>query len=332
MALAMKILIEGNHARYEKFMPPEIAGDKDLQLIYCPRGSSDEERLKLAGDAEVFLADAISVVGEALLSQMPNLKLLHSEGVAFNSFDAAAARRLGIDVCNCKGCNASAVAEQTVLLMLMLLRHSIIGDTAVREGRQIQVKEHYMVHGIRELSECRVGLIGVGDIGSAAAGCLKPFGCQLAYYSPHRRSQSWEEERNITYMELDQLICTSDFISLHCAVTEETRGMVDRDFLHKMKPGSYLINTARGALVDNEALREAILSGHLAGAGLDTLDPEPMQKDNPVINLPAEFQERVVFSPHLGGITTGSFRRAHRMIWDNVLLVKNGEKPLHVVN
>ena len=109
--------------------------------------------------------------------------MIHSEGVAYDKIDLDAARERGIYVCNNKGCNAGAVAEQAIMLMLMLLRHGRTGDLAVREGRQMEVKERYMESGIRELSACRVGLVGFGDIAKATAERLAPFGCEMVYYS-----------------------------------------------------------------------------------------------------------------------------------------------------
>lgn len=327
----MKILIEGNKARYDKFMP-ELEFRNQLELIFCERGSSNEQRLAAGHDAEILLVDAISKVDRDLIQRIPNLKMIHSEGVAYNGIDLQAAKERGIYVCNNKGCNAGAVAEQAVMLMLELLRQGVSGDRAVREGRQMEVKEYSMVHGIQELGECKVGLIGFGDIAQATAKRLHAFGCELYYHSPHRKSREVEEESYADYLELEKLLPLCDIVSIHCAVTEETFGMVNREFLSRMKPGSYLINTARGEIVDNEALRQAIIEGKLAGAGLDTLYPEPTPADHPLVDMPSDCRDRIVLAPHLGGITTGSFRRAHSNMWNSVRLVLNGQRPNHIVN
>lgn len=327
----MKILIIGSRDRYERFLPDAIRTG-DFQLVFAPRGSTNEQLLELAPDAEVILADAISPVDRPLMEAMPNLKLVHSEGVAYNAIDIDYARQRNIFVCNNQGCNADAVAEQTLMLMLMLLRHGVTGDRAVREGRQIQHKEQAMSDGITELGECTVGLIGLGDIAQATARVLRAFDCTVYYYAPHRRDTHTEAALSVSYLPLEELIATCDIVSLHCPVTEQTRGMVNERFLSLMKPTAYLINTGRGDLVDNAALRAALVEGRIAGAGLDTIAPEPTPADHPLVDLPEEVRDWVVYSPHLGGITTGSFRRAHRNMWNNVIGLTQGKRPGHIVN
>ena len=150
----MKILILGDQARYEKYMPvlPFI---RQQELVFLDKDSKEDTILAAGGDAEVLFVDAITPVSGALMERMPCLRLVHSEGVAFDRIDLAAARDRGIYVCNNKGCNAGAVAEQAIMLMLMLLRHGRTGDLAVREGRQMEVKERYMQNGIRDTITCR---------------------------------------------------------------------------------------------------------------------------------------------------------------------------------
>ena len=241
--------------------------------------------------------DAITVVSAALMEHMPCLRLIHSEGVAFDRIDLSAARERGIYVCNNKGCNAGAVAEQTVLLILMLLRHALEGDEAVRAGRQMEMKERCMVEGITELSACKVGLVGFGDIARAAAERLVPFGCELYYYTKHRRLPEEEKKYHVTYLPLEELAEKSDIVSLHCAVTEETRNLVAAALLRRMKPTAYLINTARGALVDEEALAQALRGGKLKYACLDVTDPEPPAADSPLRGIP-----NCIMTPHLAGL------------------------------
>lgn len=326
----MKILIEGSPERYRRYLPDFIQLEQ-LAPVFCPLGSTDAERLVLCPDAAIFLADAVSTVSGDLIRRMPELKLIHSEGVAFNGIDTNAARKRGVFVCNNQGCNAGAVAEQAIWLMLSLLRKGIPGDQAVREGRQIQRKERAMVEGIKELGECRIGLVGFGHIAQETAKRLSAFGSAVCYFSPHRKP-ALEAALHAAYLPLGELLACCDIISLHAAVTPETNGMVNEAFLSAMKEGAYLVNTARGELVDNFAVRAALLSGRLAGAGFDTLAPEPVPADHPLVALPAPAREHVVFSPHLGGITTNSFRRAHRHMWENVVRVMNGERPDCIVN
>jgi len=165
----------------------------------------------------------------------------------------------------------------------------------------------------------------------ASAQRLAPFGCRLFYFSPHRKPEE-EARHSLTYLPREELLARCDLISLHCAVTEETRGLADDAFFSAMKPAAYLVNTARGDLVDNEALRRAILSGTIAGAGLDVISPEPVPADHPLLTMPAPYCDRLVLSPHLGGITESSFRRAHLHMWRNVERLVSGQRPDNVVN
>jgi len=326
----MKILIIGSRERYEKFSPEQLH-KRDKELVFCKRGVDDNDLLLNGGDAGIILADAISPVSRKVIEGMPLLKMIHSEGVAYDKIDLGAAAERNIFVCNNKGCNAAAVAEQAIFLMLAFLRKAITGDRAVREGRQIEMKERSMVEGITELGDCTVGLIGFGDIARETALRLKAFGSRVYYYTPKRKPLETETAFSVSYAALGELAAISDIVSIHAAVTPETTGMINESFLQKMKPTAFIVNTARGEIIDNMALRKALLAGTIAGAAFDTLYPEPTPKDHPLVDLGDPFKGRVVYSPHLGGITTGSFKRMHQNMWNNVERLERGERPVNVV-
>lgn len=327
----MKVLIWGQQARYDAYMPADAAR-LPLEVVFCPREQPLQSMLPRHADAQVLFVDAISPVPAELIAQLPQLRLIHSEGVAFNAIDCDAARERGVFVCNNKGCNAAPVAEHAVMLMLMALRYGVVGDAAVRAGRQIQFKEAVMTSNAPELGEQTVGLVGFGDIAQATAARLLPFGCRLCYYTPHRRPAQVEERFQLTYLPLEELAAACDILSLHCAVTPETRGMVNAGLLARMKPSAILINTSRGDLVDNQALRQALIEGRIAGAAFDTLAPEPTPADHPLVDLPDGVRDRVIYSPHLGGITGSTFRRAHANMWASLALVLDGQRPHNIVN
>ncbi len=327
----MKILIIGEQERSEAYMP-DLPIVEEAETVYAEMGTDEAELLARAQDADVIFADAIAKVPGSLIRQMPNLKLIHSEGVGYNGIDVEAASERGIYVCNNRGMNAGAVAEQTVLLMLGLLRDVAAGHASVRQGRQIQVKQQKMVEGITELADCTVGLIGFGNIAKATAARLKPFGCRVVYYNRHRKPEEEEVRYGVEYVSLDRLARISDIVSIHVAVTPETKGMIGREFLSRMKETAYFINTSRGELVDNEAMKEALENGRIAGAGFDTIAPEPTTADNPLVALKEDCPARVLYSPHIGGITKSSFRRFHLQMWQNAGRVWKGEKPVDIVN
>lgn len=159
---------------------------------------------------------------------MANLKLIHSEGVGYQGVDLDAAKECGVYVCNCKGMNASAVAEQAVLLMLGVLRDVCGGDRSVRAGRQIETKEQYMIEGnLTELSKCTVGLIGFGDIAKATASLLRAFGAKVVYTKKYPAPPDVETRYGVSFLPQDDLLAVSDIVSLHAPVNDETRYMVD---------------------------------------------------------------------------------------------------------
>ena len=327
----MKVLVFGPKARYDLYIP-EYVKRLPVELVFSGAHQSALQAAEEHPDTQVIFADAITPVSREVMDRLPQLNMIHSEGVAFNAIDIQAAREKGIFVCNNKGCNAVSVAEHAVMLILMALRHGITGHAAVLEGRQIRMKEEVMVSNAPELGEQTVGLIGLGDIGQAVARLLRPFGCKLYYYTAHRRPAGVEAELGVTYLPLEELAAKCDILSLHCAVNEQTTHMVDEAFLARVKPGAILVNTARGQLVDNLAVRQALIDGRLGHIAIDTFDPEPTPAAHPLVGLPAEIADRAVFSPHLGGITGGSFRRAHQNMWNSVKLLLDGRRPQFIVN
>ena len=329
----MKLLHIGKEKNLEKY----AASDSflyELERVSAPIGLSAEDYLSIAGDADFIIADAIGAVSAELIEGMPNLRLIHSEGVAYNRIDVEAARKKHVWVCNSRAMNASAVAEQTILLMLGMLRDVAGGDRAVREGRQISVKEGYMQRGdLRELPDCSVGLVGFGAIGQETAKLLRAFGVENILCTKRTPLSPAEEEAfGVRCCGIEELLAGSDIVSLHLPVTENTTGLADRSFFASMKDGALFVNTARGELVDDTALIEAIASGKIAMAGLDTLDREPVQPDHPLLNVPEAVADRLLFSPHIGGITASSFRRSYAMIAEDIRDAAEGRTPKRVVN
>lgn len=285
----------------------------------------------IASGAEAILCDPMIDVPAEVIRAMPDLKIIHSFGVGFNRIDLAAATEKGIYVCNNAGVNAGAVAEQTVLLMLAALRKYHEGEWMTYAARQGEFKKRCFNRGLTELSECRVGLIGLGAIGSETAKRLKGFGCEVFYYKRHHPVKD-EAELGVTYADQDWILENCDIISLHVPVTEETKNLICDETLKKMKPGAILVNTSRGELVDQEAVVRSLKDGTLGYFAADTLAPEPVQKDNPIIGVPEELKDRMALSPHIGGITSGTFKRSYKKAFANIALAVSGKRPGDIVN
>ena len=327
----MKVLILAPKSRYDTFGPQTPAA-RAAELVFCDREGTEAEWLAAGEDADALFVTPVTPVSAELISQMPNLKLLHSEGVGFDRIDLAAARARGVYVCNCAGCNAAAVSELTVTLMGMLLHRVLWGDRMVRQGRQGEAVRLIERDIPGDLSVSTVGLVGFGAIGQAVAERLRPFGSTVYYYARHRRDAETEARLNARYLPLEELAAVSDIVSLHLPATDDSRGLVNREFLNRMKPSAYLVNTARGAIIDDEALCAAIREGKLAGVAVDCYEPEPAGADHPLVRLGTEFPDRLVLCPHYGGVAQSAFRASHRMLFEDLEAVMAGRRPKRIVN
>jgi lactate dehydrogenase-like 2-hydroxyacid dehydrogenase len=327
----MKVLIMTARARVERFYDLSTL-PKDWELVFAGSFPTPEAVRALGADADFVFADAVSSIGAELMDAMPRLKLIHSEGVGYNGIDIEAAARRGIYVCNHAAANSGAVAEHAILLMLALQRRVLEGDAMVRAGEQMRAKERFILDEIPELGSCGVGLVGFGAIGRETAKRLRGFGCAVYYCNRRKAPAEAEADCGAAYLDFDALLGACDIVSLHLPANAETAGIIGRDALTRFKPGALLINTARGELVDQEALAEALAQGRLGGAGLDTLSPEPVRADNPLLRLPDACRYKVLFSPHIGGTTKQCFTRTHRDVWRNLLDAAAGRKPRNIVN
>ncbi len=179
---------------------------------------------------------------------------------------------------------------------------------------------------------CKIGLLGFGNIGRAVATLAVAMGAAVSYFAPHRQSPEINRQYSVTYKKLDDLLATSNVISLHLPLNEQTRGLIGARELLLMPKGSMLVNTARGEIVDQAALCEALESGRLDGAALDTFAPEPPPADHPLFQLSAAASNRLLLTPHSAGVTLGSYKRMIENALENMARVMRDELPLNVVN
>ena len=325
----MKVLILARRERYDAYGPEDRHG---LELVFRDRGGTEEEWLAAGGDAEALVVTPVTAVTEHLIARMPNLRMIHSEGVGYDRIDLEAARKRGIYVCNNAGCNADAVAELAVMLMSMLLHRTPWGHRMMREGRHSEATRALEQNIPPDLSVSTVGLVGFGNIAQATARRLRVNGSQVFYYARHRRDPGTEAALGASYLPLHELAERCDVISLHLPATAESHHLLDGAFFAHLKPGTFLVNTARGAVIDDEALCAALRSGRLAGAALDAYEPEPAGADHPLVRLAAEFPDQVILCPHQGGISQSAYRRAVQMIFEDLNKLMAGQRPGRVVN
>lgn len=314
---------EANFKRYCREVPSDWEIEQFGNKGYDPPALA-------ATQAQAILIDPMLPLSGETIGRMEELKIIQSFGVGCNQIDLQAAAAAGVYVCSNAGVNAAAVAEQTILLMLAVLRNYHEAEAMTYAARQGEYKGRCFADGLKELRECKVGLIGLGAIGKEVASRLAAFGCPVCYHKPHRLPEP--NSGQVTYAELDELLACCDIVSLHLPVTPESTGIMNSQTIERMKDGAILINTSRGELVDQEAVCQALERGKLGGFGADTLAPEPVQPDNPILNLPEELRCRVALSPHIGGITAGTFRRSYRQAIANIEKALSGARPDHVVN
>jgi D-3-phosphoglycerate dehydrogenase len=290
------------------------------QVIYnpFPRPLKSDELIPLVKEIDGYIA-GLDEINEAVIQAAPRLKVIARYGVGIDRVDLQAATQRKIAVTNTPGANTAAVAELTLAFILALARRLCQVCEATKQGEWPRTEALGLVGKT-------IGLIGFGSIGKEVALRLTGFGCNLLVYDPYIEN-SEGRSRGISIVSLNRLLSQSDFVSLHMAVTSETTAMVNRDFLKKMKPNSFLINTARGELVDEPALVEAINNGHLQGAALDCFCSEPPESSNPLLALP-----QVIVTAHLGARTDEAMNKMGWMALESCLSVLRGEKPPHLVN
>jgi D-3-phosphoglycerate dehydrogenase len=289
------------------------------EVIYSPTGRplSSSELKDLLPGCHGYIA-GLDMVDRAALEAADELKVIARYGAGVDRVDLAAASEKGIIVTNTPGANAVSVAELTIGLMLSLARMIPNANAATKAG------EWPRLAGV-SLAGKVVGLLGLGAIGKQVARRLRGFDCTILAYDPVPDT-TFAEAHGVELQPQDQVLGQADFLSLHLPALPETRGMVNTAFLNQMKPGAFLINTARGELINEAALLKALQSGHLRGTALDAFATEPPGTDNPLLALP-----QVIATPHTGAHTDDATNAMGWMALHNCLAVLRGEQPTHRV-
>ena len=293
-----------------------LAAVAGLRITACPE-HDDALLARLLPETDV-LWHVLKRCTAEMIAAAPKLKLIQKIGVGVNTIDLDAAKARGIPVCNLPGTNSRAVAELTLALMLATLRRLPRFDALLRGGAW---SDPDLQDGIGELGGRVVGLVGYGAIPRLLAPVLIALGCRLIYTTRQPLSDALGEWR-----PLDALLSEADVVSLHLPLTADTEALIDRAALARMKPGAILINTARGGLVDQVALVDALRSGRLVAAGLDVFVHEPPDPADALFSLP-----NVVLTPHIAWLTTGTFDRSFTIAAENCRRLAAGEALLHRV-
>lgn len=288
------------------------------------RATTREELLAGARDADALVSMLSDRIDAAFFEACPNLKLVANYAVGVNNIDLEEAARRGIWVTNTPGVLTDATADLAFGLLLSIARRIPESELFLREGR-FDGWAPLLFLGA-DLSGATLGIVGMGRIGQAMARRALGFGMKVVYHTRTPLPPELEASYAAKHLPLDELIATSDFISLHCPLTPDTKHLFDADAFRQMKKTAYLINTARGPVVDEAALVEALASGEIAGAGLDVYEEEP------VVHPGLLDRKDVVLAPHTGSATFGTRSKMAEMVCEEVERVLSGTGPLRPVN
>jgi len=299
-----------------------LARSFDVTTGPADRATTADELLAGAREADALVSMLSDRIDRAFLEACPRLRVVANYAVGVNNIDLAAAAARGVWATNTPGVLTDATADLAFGLLLSVARRIPESERFLREGR-FDGWAPLLFLGA-DVASATLGIVGLGRIGQAVARRARAFGMEVVY-SGHRRKPE-EQEQGARFVSHDELVATSDFVSLHCPLTPETRHLFDARAFGRMKRGAILVNTARGPVVDEAALVEALQSGHLGGAGLDVFEDEP--KVHPgLLALP-----NVVLTPHTGSATRGTRLRMAEMVCEDVERVLAGQAPKFPVN
>lgn len=285
----------------------------------------------LMKQARALVIPAVGPKLPAALFEGSTVKLVQVTGAGVDRLDEPALKRRGIAVANVPGGSNSAVAEYAVASASVLLRRFGWANGELRAGRYENFRKRMLADNLTGIDGLLVGVVGLGVIGLAVAQAFHAMGARICYFDPAPREPQAAAAIDARAAALDELLATSDVVTLHVPLLPATQGLIGDRQLAAMKPGAILIHAARGGIVDEAALAAHLASGHLGGAAVDVYSTEPPGADNPLFKLEGEAARRVLLTPHIAGVTRQSFANLFRAAWQNVERVLRGEAPLNRV-
>jgi D-3-phosphoglycerate dehydrogenase len=300
----------------------ELLKENGITVVQLPPGSDEGTLQKEASRADALITRGGIKVTRGFMASSPRLKAVGVHGIGCDHVDLAAAGELGKVVLNTPNALTESVAEMAMALMLALTRRVVSADKAVRRGEWN--RKYGDLRGV-EIVGKTLGIIGMGRIGSAVARRARGFEMEVVYHDVYRR-EDLEEKLGIEYASREEVLREADLISLHVPYIPETRHLIGAEELASMKDGVYIVNTARGRIMDQAALVEALKAGKVAGAALDVFEEEPLDPDSPLASM-----DNVILTPHLAASSEEAMRRMAVQVAGGVLKVLKGEAPDHPV-
>lgn len=290
---------------------------KEFTLLICDKQVSDSDRRKRISEADYIIAYSTPIVDYDLLGRVKLVQLLSA---GYDYLDLDKLSELQIPVANNGSVNSSSVAEHAVLLMLSVLKMLPEHHISLQKGEWL---EHKHALQLRDIRGKQIGILGFGHIGRSLAVKLSSFEVKLAYFDLTEAPKGVVHGFNIKRMGFDELIATSDIISVHMPLTDVTRGIISEEKLKSMKKSAIIINTSRGAVIDEKALIQALDGGMIGGAGLDVFESEPLGADSQLLN-----RSNVVLTPHIAGTSVDNWTWRFDYAFENILRIDAGKEPL----
>ena len=315
----MKVVLAGKYPARTFETLRELLPESQFEL----EAVDTPEAYETMTDAEIMILRIFKAPAE-VIERNKNLKMILRWGAGYDSVDIQAAGERGILVTNTPGANAGAVAELAVMLMLAVGRKLLCHYESLRQG---EWSKNTFLNSSYSLNNKIVGIIGAGNIGRQVAKRVQAFGAKTQYYDEFKLTPAVEAEFSLPYVTFEELIRTSDIITLHIPLTDQTKHIIGAKELERMKPGAIVINTARGGLVDDCALAAAVRDGRLRGAGLDGVEREPLSPDDELLQDP-----NIIVTPHVGGGTADIGDVILPMLAQDIQDFAVGNDVKHVVN
>ena len=307
------VLLEGlgiTDEKLESYLAP--LREEGHEVAVYERNDDVAVQIEEAKDADILVIANMPLKGDVIRS-CKHLKYINVAFTGVDHVDLQAAKECNVKVSNASGYSNDAVAELTICMMLSLLRNFPAVETRCREGGT----KDGLIGG--ELNGKTVGIIGAGAIGSSVAKLCRAFGCKTIAYNGFSHKENTEE---MTYLPMKEMMEQADIVALHCPVTEQSKGIINEETLSYMKPTAYLINEARGPVVDSKALADALNTGRIAGAAVDVFEMEPpIPNDHPLLNA-----KNIIVTPHVAFATKESMVKRADIIFDNLHSFIKGEQ------
>jgi D-3-phosphoglycerate dehydrogenase len=310
---------------FERPLPPQYQKLlNNATVAVRPTDMTPDALISSLSGVEAIIASSRIRYDGPFMDQVPTLKVISRTGIGIDNISIPDATTRGIAICNTPDVPSASTAEHTILLILAVIRHLNQWENVLKNPERRDFFNEYQ--GL-QAQGLRLGVVGLGRIGGRVAKVAQALGMDVAGYDPFISPENAARIDIQFLASLETLLPTADVVSLHLPTTDVTHHLMNAERFGLMKPGSFLVNTARGSLVDEAALLAALESGHLAGAGLDVFDPEPPSPDNPLLH-----RDDVIATPHIAGVTLASKDRLWREAIAQALQVLSGERPPYLVN